>query len=217
MAISVTSLFGTFTGLTPVNNDQGKSNSNYEVTDKCGSVVLAGTLETVGRASTTYNVTADCALSQIELGTIVSNHAIVGVSVSTGAGQQPTVTITGEFVGTAEIVNDTQVTALSGTVDETLCAQAIGDIPDSALNVHLQSASVNFSCTFTRVLGDDGATAAFNITGVKADYSAEYRSTDTSAPTAPTPTATLVITQPVTKAQENTNVDKYTLGFTEYL
>jgi hypothetical protein len=219
MAIEVTSPFGAITGLEPVNNNEGKSNTNREIMDKCGSVVDAETIETIGRPTCTYNVVADCDLSQVILGQKITGNIVpTNLQVTSGAGQPPQVTITGEDVGaTAAQIDETNIVTPSGTITPDLCAQEFGSLPDSTATCHLQSCTATWSVELTRVNGDDGKIAAWGISKGKLEASAEYQSTDTSAPVAPAATPTLVVTTPANKAGDNTNLPKYTLATTTYL
>ena len=217
MAISVTSPFGALTGLECISSNEGKSNTIYEVPDKCGAIVDAATIETVGRPTGTYNVVADFDLSAITLGEELGDAVPVSVQVSTSAGQPPQVTITGEDVNSKTNVDATNVFVLSGTVKPETCAQAFGSLPDSTATCHLQSCTATWSCDISRINGNDGKIEAFGIAKGRLEANAEYQSTDVSTPVAPTPSATLVITTPVTKSEDTTTLPKYTLATTTYL
>ena len=217
MAISVTSPFGAITGLECISSNEGKSNTNYEVTDKCGSVVDAATIETVERPTATYNVVAACDLSAITLGELLDSAVPVSVQVTTAAGQPPQVTITGEDVNGKTIVDATTAVTLSGTVDPDMCAQAFGSVPDSTATCHLQSCNARWSIDLVRINGNDGKIGAFGVAKGRLEVTAEYQSTDASTPTPPSPSATLVITTPVTKSEVTTTLPKYTLATTTYL
>ncbi len=217
MAIAVTSPFGTLTGLECISSNEGKTNTNFEIPDSCGSIVLAETIETVERPTATYNVISAFDLSAITLGELLSGAVPVSVQVTTAAGQPPQITITGEDVNGKTIVDATTTVSLAGTVDPDMCAQAFGSLPASTATCHLQSCTATWSVDLKRINGNDGKIEAFGVAKGRLEASGEYQATDTSTPAAPSPTATLVITTPVTKSEDTTTLPKYTLATTTYL
>jgi hypothetical protein len=100
---------------------------------------------------------------------------------------------------------------------EDSCAQARVGATDTVGNCHLQKCSANYSIDFKRIIGADGTTKKYTLANPRVEVTAEYQSTDATAPTAPTATDTLEITQPVTIIEDTQNVKRYKLAFIKYL
>jgi hypothetical protein len=219
MSISVTSHFGSIVGLAPISSDEAKSNVNSEIKDKCGSVVKAFTIEGQDKPTNTYSVTDDVTWGDVELGGEISGNVVTNVSIDTNAGDPPSVNISGESVGSATPTDGATniIATIAAVLTEDSCAQAMEGAPDTTGNCHLQKCSANYSIDFKRILGNTGTTAKYTLSNPRVEVSAEYQSTDTSAPTAPTATDTLVITQPATIVEDVQGVKRYKLAFIKYL
>jgi hypothetical protein len=217
MSILVVSPFGTILGLKAISTNEGKSNKNYQITDKCGKVAKADTIDTLKKPTCTYSVESDFDLSQIILGGKLGSKVVSNVAITTSAGTPPSVTISGDDFGSATCVDETQQIALSGTIKPDNCAQAIGDTPDSIGTVHLQSCSATYSVTINPIPGSDGKTAKYGVAKGQCDINAEYQATDSTIPSLPTATDTLEITNPMTAAADTTTLPKYSLGFVKHL
>lgn len=219
MSISVTSHFGSITGLAPISSDEAKSNVNAEIKDKCGSVVKAFTIEGQDKPTNAYSVTDDVVWGDVDLGAEVNGNVVTNVSIDTNAGDPPRVNINGESVGTATPTDGAAdiIAAIGATLTEDSCAQAMEGAPDTTGNCHLQKCSANYSIDFKRISGNTGTTAKYTLANPRVQVTAEYQSTDNSVPVAPVATDTLVIDTPVTIIEDTANVKRYKLAFTKYL
>jgi len=161
------SYFGTITGLTAKESSDGKTGSVAEAQSAIGDTIAHDEYAQLMAPSTTYAVTADVTLSSLPaLGSIVGTTnkiMVTQVTVTTSAGQPPTVTISGQQVHSSATAKRTY--AIEGELKARCKAQDVCTAftaPGQSATWDFNSVTTTYSVDFVKqsVAGDIVAACA---------------------------------------------------------
>ena len=212
-----TDYFGLATdgGLVITSSTENKSATVIQAQDEKGDVVAQEIVGETSAPSCTYVVKADATLTGQKLGSASGGYVISSISISTGAGTPPSITVTGESVP-ASSHTDCYYDTPACTVKVCHHAQILfSAFTLSGVGCYLTSANYTISGSLTKAT-KDGETVAYDIADGKIEAQVEIVQTGTAEPSFATG-ADFTITSPLTKTAGDAAYPTWTATVTKNL
>jgi len=199
---------------------ENKSIQVVEAVNERGDQIAIDTYEELKAPSNDLSVAVDFDCTGIVLGTLIDNGAepdfvLTGFSISTGAGQAPTVSVSGEQVPTGSVQSNTYTTPAMTLSKEHKAQILFAAFTLSGTGVHLNTCSATGSCTLTRAYDDDAETIAWDVSKGQIEVTGEIVKSGATAPTFAA-AANWTIVSPLTLTESNADYEKFsfTVRFT---
>lgn len=202
-------------GLVITSSTENKGATVIQAQDAKGDVVAEEIVGETSAPSCTYVVKADATLTGQKLGSASGGYVVSSISITTGAGTPPGITVTGEAVP-ASSHTDCYYETPACKVE--VCHHA--QILFSAFSLtgdgcYLTSANYAISGSLTKAT-KDGEIVAFDIIDGKVEAVVEIVQTGAGAPTF-APGTDFVITSPLTKTEADSAYPTWTATVTKNL
>ena len=202
-------------GIVLTSSTENKSATVIQAHDEKGDVVAQEIVGETSAPSCTYVVKADATLTGQKLGFASGGYVISSISISTGAGTPPSITVTGESVP-ASSHTDCYYDTPACTVEVCHHAQTLfSAFTLSGVGCYLTSANYTISGSLTKAT-KDGETVAYDIADGKIDAQVEIVQTGTAAPSFAAG-ADFTITSPLTKTEGDAAYPTWTATVTKNL
>ena len=202
-------------GLVLTSSTENKSATVITAQDEKGDVVAEEIVGQTSAPSCTYVVKKDATLTGQKLGSAAGGYVISNISITTGAGNPPGITVTGESVP-ASTHTDCYYDTPSCTVEVCHHAQILfSAFTLTGAGCHLTSANYTISGSLTKAT-KDGETIAYDISDGKIEVQVEIVQTGTAAPTL-TPGDGFTITSPMTKTEGDAAYPTWSATLTKHL
>lgn len=186
-------------GLVLTSSTENKSATVIQAQDEKGDVVAQEIVGETSAPSCTYVVKSDATITGQKLGLASGGYVVSSISITTGAGTPPGITVTGEAVP-ASSHTDCYYETPSCKVEVCHHAQTLfSAFSLSGDGCYLTSANYTISGSLTKAT-KDGETIAFDIADGKIEAQVEIVQTGTAAPTFAAGTD-FTITSPLTKTE----------------
>lgn len=212
-----TDYFGLATdgGLVITSSTENKSATVIQAQDEKGDVVAQEIVGETSAPSCTYVVKADATLTGQKLGSASGGYVISSISISTGAGTPPSITVTGESVP-ASSHTDCYYDTPACTVKVCHHAQILfSAFTLSGVGCYLTSANYTISGSLTKAT-KDGETVAYDIADGKIEAQVEIVQTGETEPSFAAG-ADFTITSPLTKTEGDAAYPTWTATVTKNL
>lgn len=202
-------------GLVLTSSTENKSATVIQAHDEKGDVVAKEIVGETSAPSCTYVVKSDATLKGQKLGYASGGFVVSSISISTGAGTPPGITVTGEAVPSSSHTD-----CYYDTPDCTVAACHHAQTLFSAFTLrgdgcYLTSANYTISGSLTKAT-KDGETVAYDIADGKIEAQVEIVQTGTVAPSFASG-ADFTITSPLTKTEGDAAYPTWTATVTKNL
>lgn len=202
-------------GLVITSSTENKSATVIQAQDAKGDVVAEEIVGETSAPSCTYVVKSDATITGQKLGSASGGYVVASISITTGAGTPPGITVTGEAVP-ASSHTDCYYETPACTVE--VCHHA--QILFSAFSLtgdgcYLTSANYTISGSLTKAT-KDGEIVAYDIIDGKVEAVVEIVQTGAGAPTFAAGTD-FTITSPLTKTEADSAYPTWTATVTKNL
>lgn len=202
-------------GLVITSSTENKSATVIQAQDAKGDVVAEEIVGETSAPSCTYVVKADATITGQKLGFASGGYVVSSISITTGAGTPPGITITGEAVPTS---SHTDCYYETPACKVEVCHHA--QILFSAFSLtgdgcYLTSANYTISGSLTKAT-KDGEIVAYDIIDGKVEAVVEIVQTGTAAPTF-APGTDFRLTSPLTKTEADSAYPTWTATVTKNL
>ena len=186
-------------GLVLTSSTENKSATVIQAHDEKGDVVAQEIVGETSAPSCTYVVKADATLTGQKLGFASGGYVVSSISITTGAGTPPSITVTGEAVPSSSHT-DCYYDTPACTVEVCHHAQTLfSSFTLSGNGCYLTSANYTISGSLTKAT-KDGETIAYDIADGKIEAQVEIVQTGATEPTFDAGTD-FTITSPLTKTE----------------
>lgn len=202
-------------GLVLTSSTENKSATVIQAHDEKGDVVAQEIVGETSAPSCTYVVKADATLTGQKLGYASGGYVVSSISISTGAGTPPSITVTGEAVPSSSHT-DCYYDTPACTVEVCHHAQTLfSAFTLSGVGCYLTSANYTISGSLTKAT-KDGETVAYDIADGKIEAQVEIVQTGTTEPSFAAG-ADFAITAPLTKTDGDAAYPTWTATVTKNL
>jgi len=191
-----------------------------EAVDERGDQIAIDTYEQLKAPTNDFSVAADFDCTAITLGTLKDNDALpgfvlTGFSINTGAGQAPTVSVSGEQVPTGSTQSNTYTTPAMTLKKDHKAQILFAAFTLSGSGVHLNTCSATGSCTLTRAYDDNAETIAWDVSKGQIEVTGEIVKSGETAPIFAA-AANWTVVSPLTLTESNADYEKFsfTLRYT---
>ena len=202
-------------GLVLTSSTENKSATVIQAHDEKGDVVAQEIVGETSAPSCTYVVKADATLTGQKLGFASGGYVVSSISITTGAGTPPSITVTGEAVPSSSHT-DCYYDTPACTVEVCHHAQTLfSAFTLSGNGCYLTSANYTISGSLTKAT-KDGETIAYDIEDGKIEAQVEIVQTGATEPTFEAGTD-FTITSPLTKTEGDAAYPTWTATVTKNL
>ena len=202
-------------GIVLTSSTENKSATVIQAHDEKGDVVAQEIVGETSAPSCTYVVKADATLTGQKLGSASGGYVVSSISISTGAGTPPSITVTGEAVPSSSHT-DCYYDTPACTVKVCHHAQTLfSAFTLSGDGCYLTSANYTISGSLTKAT-KDGETIAYDIADGKIEAQVEIVQTGATEPTFEAGTE-FTITSPLTKSEGDAAYPTWTATVTKNL
>ena len=194
---------------------ENKSATVIQAHDEKGDVVAQEIVGETTAPSCTYVVKSDATLTGQKFGFASGGYVVLSISIKTGAGTPPSITVTGEAVPSSSHT-DCYYDTPACTVEVCHHAQTIfSAFTLSGDGCYLTSANYTISGSLTKAT-KDGVTIAYDIADGKIEAQVEIVQTGATEPTFEAGTG-FTITSPLTKTEGDAAYPTWTATVTKNL
>lgn len=202
-------------GLVLTSSTENKSATVIQAHDEKGDVVAHEIVGETSAPSCTYVVKSDATITGQKLGFASGGYVVSSISITTGAGTPPSITVTGEAVP-ASSHTDCYYDTPACTVEVCHHAQTLfSAFTLSGDGCYLTSANYTISGSLTKAT-KDGETIAYDIADGKIEAQVEIVQTGATEPTFEAGTG-FTITSPLTKTEGDAAYPTWTATVTKNL
>lgn len=202
-------------GLVLTSSTENKSATVIQAHDEKGDVVAQEIVGETSAPSCTYVVKSDAIITGQKLGFASGGYVVSSISITTGAGTPPGITVTGEAVPSSSHT-DCYYDTPACTVDACHHAQTLfSAFTLSGVGCYLTSANYTISGSLTKAT-KDGETVAYDIADGKIEAQVEIVQTGATEPSFAAG-ADFTITSPLTKTDGDAAYPTWTATVTKNL